>query len=141
MLKKKQHGICSSCQFGKQQRVSHKAIQDRVISKVLHLLHMGLMGPMQVESLAGKRCAFVCADDFSRYTWVDFDETFASVARLKSIRLLFVVTCVIVFKLFQMDVKSAFLNDILNEKAYVEQPKGFEDPYFPNHVFKLKKAL
>ena len=40
-----------------------------------------------------------------------------------------------------MDVKSAFLNEILNEEAYVEQPKGFEDLHLPTHVFKLKKAL
>ena len=40
-----------------------------------------------------------------------------------------------------MDVKSAFLNGILHEKAYVEQPKGFEDPHFPNHMYKLNKAL
>ena len=40
-----------------------------------------------------------------------------------------------------MDVKSAFLNGILNEEVYVEQRKCFEDPHFPNHVFKLKKAL
>ena len=40
-----------------------------------------------------------------------------------------------------MDVKSAFLNGILNEKVYVEQPKGFENPHYPDHVYKLKKAL
>ena len=40
-----------------------------------------------------------------------------------------------------MDVKSAFLNGILHEEAFVEQPKGFEDPHFPNHVYKLNKAL
>ena len=40
-----------------------------------------------------------------------------------------------------MNVKSAFLNDILHEEAYVEQPKGFEDPKHPDHVYKLKKAL
>jgi len=45
------------------------------------------------------------------------------------------------FKLFQMDVKSAFLNGYINEKVYVEQPPGFEDPENPNHVFKLKRAL
>ena len=40
-----------------------------------------------------------------------------------------------------MDVKSVFFNGILNEEAYVDQPKGFEDPHFPNHVSKLKKVL
>ena len=45
------------------------------------------------------------------------------------------------FKLYQMDVKSAFLNGILQEEVFVEQPKGFIDPKYPNHVFKLKKAL
>ena len=40
-----------------------------------------------------------------------------------------------------MDVKSAFLNDILHEEVYVEQPKGFEDPKHPDHVYKLKKVL
>jgi len=45
------------------------------------------------------------------------------------------------FKLFQMDVKSVFLNGIINEEVYVEQPPGFEDHQHPNHVYKLKKAL
>lgn len=45
------------------------------------------------------------------------------------------------FKLYQMDVKSAFLNGYIEEEAYVEQPLGFESFYFPNHVFKLSKAL
>jgi hypothetical protein len=43
--------------------------------------------------------------------------------------------------LYQMDVKSAFLNGILHEEVYVEQPKGFMDPHYPQHVYKLKKAL
>ena len=45
------------------------------------------------------------------------------------------------FKLYQMDVKCAFLNGYLNEEVFVEQPKGFKDPHFPNHVLRLKKAL
>jgi hypothetical protein len=71
----------------------------------------------------------------------DFDETFAPVARVESIRLLLCVSCIVKFKLFQMDVKSAFLNGCLNEEVYVEQPKGFIDPSFPNYVYRLKKAL
>ena len=45
------------------------------------------------------------------------------------------------FKLYQMDVKSAFLNGLLQEEVFVEQPKGFQDPHFPNHVLRLIKAL
>jgi len=44
------------------------------------------------------------------------------------------------FKLFQMDVKSAFLNGVVNEEIFVSQPPGFEDHLYPNHVYKLKKA-
>ena len=55
--------------------------------------------------------------------------------------LLLAIACHIGFKLFQMDVKNAFLKGILSEEAYVEQPKGFEDPCLPNHVLKHKKAL
>ena len=85
--------------------------------------------------------ARLVAQGYTQIEGVDFDETFAPVVRLKSICLLFAVACLIGFKLFQMDVKSAFFNVILNEEAYVEQPKGFKDPHFPSRVFKLKNAL
>ena len=45
------------------------------------------------------------------------------------------------FKLYQMDVKSAFLNGCLHEEVFVEQPKGFQDSHFSDHVLRLKKAL
>ena len=45
------------------------------------------------------------------------------------------------FKLYQMDVKSGFLNNFLNEEVFIVQPKGFQDPHFLNHVLRLKKAL
>ncbi|CAJ2665853.1 unnamed protein product [Trifolium pratense] len=85
--------------------------------------------------------ARLVAQGYTQIEGVDFDETFAPVARLESIRLLLAVACILKFKLYQMDVKSAFLNGYLNEEVYVEQPKGFVDPSFPNHVYKLKKAL
>ena len=62
-------------------------------------------------------------------------------ARLESIRILMSIACTMNFKLYQMDVKCAFLNGYLNEEVFVEKPKGFEDPHFPNHVPRLKKAL
>ena len=45
------------------------------------------------------------------------------------------------FKLYQMDVKSAFLNGLLQKEVFMEQPKGFQDPHFWDHVLRLKKAL
>ncbi|XP_022861035.1 uncharacterized protein LOC111381483 [Olea europaea var. sylvestris] len=61
--------------------------------------------------------------DDSNVEGVDFDETFAPIARLESIRLLLTVACTLGFKLYQIDVKSAFLNGILQEEVYVKQPK------------------
>ena len=72
---------------------------------------------------------------------VDFDESFAPVARLESLRILLSIACTMDFKLYQMNVKCAFLNGFLNEEVFVEQPKGFQDPHFPNHVLRLKKAV
>ena len=72
---------------------------------------------------------------------IDLDETFAPVARLESIRILLAIASHMNFKLYQMDVKSAFLNGMLQEEVYVEQPKGFVDPYRPDDVYKLKRAL
>ena len=69
------------------------------------------------------------------------DLTFAPVARLEAIRILLAFASYMDIKLFHMDVKSAFLNGFLQEEVYVEQPPGFENPNFPNHVFKLQKAL
>jgi len=81
------------------------------------------------------------AHGYTQVEGLDFNETFSHVARLESIRLLLGVACILKFKLFQMDLNSAFLNGYLHEEVYVEQPKGFIDSNFPNHVYKLKKAL
>jgi hypothetical protein len=72
---------------------------------------------------------------------IDFEETFAPVARLEAIRILLAYACAHNIKLYQMDVKSAFLNGYINDLVYVEQPPSFEDEKKPNHVYKLKKAL
>ncbi|KAK2428718.1 putative mitochondrial protein [Trifolium repens] len=85
--------------------------------------------------------ARLVAQGYTQIEGLDFDETFAPVARLESIRLLLGVACILKFKLYQMDVKSAFLNGYLHEEVYVEQPKGFVDPEHPNYIYKLKKAL
>jgi hypothetical protein len=78
---------------------------------------------------------------YSQVKGLDFGETYAPVARLESIRILLAYATYHGFKLYQMDVKSAFLNGPIKEEVYVEQPPGFEDSQYPNHVYKLSKAL
>jgi len=85
--------------------------------------------------------ARLVAKDYNQEEGIDFDETFAPVARLEAIRILLAFALYLGIKLFQVDVKSAFLNDFLQEEVYVEQPPRFENPDFLNHVFKLQKAL
>ena len=81
------------------------------------------------------------AKGFTQIEGLDFGETYVPIARLESIHILLAFVAHHDFKLFQMDVKSAFLNGPLSETVYVEQPPGFEDPHHPNHVYKLDKAL
>ena len=68
---------------------------------------------------------------------VDYDKTFVPIAQIKAIRILLAFACYMDFKLYQIDVKSAFLNGTIKEEVYVEQPSGFEDYEFLNHVYKL----
>jgi hypothetical protein len=85
--------------------------------------------------------ALLVAKGYSQVKGLDFDETYAPVVRLESIRILLAYATYHGFKLYQMDVKSAFLNGPIKEEVYVEQPPGFEDSEYPSHVYKLSKAL
>jgi hypothetical protein len=85
--------------------------------------------------------ARLVAKGYSQVEGLDFDETYAPVARLESIRILLAYATYHGFKLYQMDVKSAFLNGPIKEEVYVEQPVVFEDSEYPNHVYKLSKLL
>jgi hypothetical protein len=72
---------------------------------------------------------------------IDYDETFAPVARLEATRILLAFSVAKGFKLHQIDMKSAFLNGVLEEEVYVRQPPGFESEKYPHWVYKLRKAL
>ncbi|GJS88313.1 putative ribonuclease H-like domain-containing protein [Tanacetum coccineum] len=72
---------------------------------------------------------------------IDYDEVFAPVARIEAIRLFLAFASYMGFMVYQMDVKSAFLYGEIEEEVYVTQPKGFEDPHFPKHVYRVVKAL
>jgi hypothetical protein len=79
--------------------------------------------------------ARLVAKGYSQVEGLDFGETYAPVARLESIRILLAYATYHGFKLYQMDVKSAFLNGPIKEEVYVEQPPGFEDSEYPNPVY------
>ncbi|KAK6124547.1 hypothetical protein DH2020_041717 [Rehmannia glutinosa] len=81
------------------------------------------------------------AKGFCQEEGIDFDETFAPVARLEAIRMFLAYAAHKNFIVYQMDVKSAFLNGLLEEEVYVEQPPGFEQKTLGDKMYKLKKAL
>jgi hypothetical protein len=85
--------------------------------------------------------ARLVAKGYSQVEGLDFDETYAPASRLESIHILLAYATYHGFKIYQMDVKSAFLNGPIKEEVYVEQPPDFEDSEYPNHVYKLSKAL
>ena len=89
------------------------------------------------ESRVMRNKARLVAQGYSQEESIDFDEIYASVARLKAIRMLLAFACFKNFKLQKMDIKSAFLNRFIVEEVYIEQPPDFEDSKFSNHVFKL----
>ncbi|GJW42815.1 retrovirus-related pol polyprotein from transposon TNT 1-94 [Tanacetum coccineum] len=88
-----------------------------------------------------KNKARLVAQGYNQQKGIDYDETFAPVARLEAIRIFFAFATYMNFIVYQMDVKSAFLNGKLKEEVYVKQPPGFESHEFPNHVCKSDKAL
>nr|GEW40102.1 retrovirus-related Pol polyprotein from transposon TNT 1-94 [Tanacetum cinerariifolium] len=81
------------------------------------------------------------AKGYRQEAGIDFEESFAPVARLEAIRLFIAHAASRNMLIFQMDVKTAFLNGELKEEVYVSQPEGFVDPDRPSHVYRLKKAL
>nr|GFC54204.1 retrovirus-related Pol polyprotein from transposon TNT 1-94 [Tanacetum cinerariifolium] len=88
-----------------------------------------------------KNKARLVAKGYRQEEGIDFEESFALVARLESISIFLAFAAHMNMVVYQMDVKTAFLNGILREEVYVSQPDGFVDSENPNHVYKLKKAL
>nr|GEY09978.1 hypothetical protein [Tanacetum cinerariifolium] len=85
--------------------------------------------------------ARLVAVGYSQQEGIDYDETFAPVAQIKAIRLFLAYAAHMDFTVYQMDVKTTFLNGILKEEVYVGQPLGFVRKQYPNHVYALDKAL
>ncbi|GKB00142.1 retrovirus-related pol polyprotein from transposon TNT 1-94 [Tanacetum coccineum] len=93
------------------------------------------------NGVVSRNKARLVAQGYNQKEGIDYNETYALVARLESIRIFLAYACALDFKLFQMDVKNTFLNGFINEEVYVAQPPGFIDFEKLDHVYKLKKAL
>ncbi|GJY55064.1 retrotransposon protein, putative, ty1-copia subclass [Tanacetum coccineum] len=85
--------------------------------------------------------ARLVAKGFTQTYGVDYEETFSPVADIRAIRILIAIAAYYDYEIWQMDVKTAFLNGHLSEEVYMEQPEGFVNPKYPNHVCKLKRSI
>ncbi|KAL8115310.1 hypothetical protein AgCh_021962 [Apium graveolens] len=96
---------------------------------------------MDANGIVIRKKARLVAKGYYKKEGIDFDETFTPVARLEEIGIFLSYASHANFKVYQMNVKRAFLNGDLEEEVYVSQPPGFEDPNFPDYVYYLLKAL
>ncbi|GJW14466.1 retrovirus-related pol polyprotein from transposon TNT 1-94 [Tanacetum coccineum] len=123
-------------------------IANNVWELVPQLRNMTIIGTKWVfrnkldeNGIVSRNKTRLVAQGYNQQEIIDYDETYAPVARLGSIRILLAYACALDFKLFQMNVKIAFLNGFINEEVYVAQPLGFIDFEKLDHFYKLKKAL
>nr|GEV18672.1 hypothetical protein [Tanacetum cinerariifolium] len=128
---------------------AHRWTKDHPLEQVIGNTSQSIRTRRQLES-DGKMCMFALTeelhqfdrlDGYAQKEGVDFDESFAHVARLEAVRLFIAYAAHNSFTVYQMDVKTAFLYGPLKEEVYVNQPDGFVDPYHPDKVYRLKKAL
>nr|GEV16919.1 retrovirus-related Pol polyprotein from transposon TNT 1-94 [Tanacetum cinerariifolium] len=137
----------------------HRWTKDHLLEQVIENPSQSVRARRQLES-DGEMCMFaliknkrdkennvirnksrLVAKGYAQKEGVDFEESFAPVARLEVVRLFIAYAAHKSFTVYQMDVKTAFLYGPLKEEVYVNQPYGFVDPYHPDKVYRLKKAL
>ena len=130
----------------------HKELYQFERNKVWHLVPRPLNGSVigtkwvyrnkiNEEGKIVRNKVRLVAKGYNQEFGIDFEESFAPVARLEVIRTLLTYASSKGFQLQQMDVKSTFLNGYIKEDVYVEQPPIFECIDLPNHVYKLDKAM
>nr|GFC02757.1 retrovirus-related Pol polyprotein from transposon TNT 1-94 [Tanacetum cinerariifolium] len=112
----------------------HRWTKDHPLEQVIRNPSQSVRTRRQLES-DSEICMFALTKG------VDFEESFALVARLEAVRLFIAYDAHKSFTVYHMDMKTAFLYGPLKEEVYVNQPDGFVDPYHPNKVYRLKKAL
>nr|GEV40476.1 retrovirus-related Pol polyprotein from transposon TNT 1-94 [Tanacetum cinerariifolium] len=114
--------------------------EDMIFDPVITLKWIYKVKLDELEGILKSKARLV-ARGYRQEEGIDFEESFALVARLEDIRIFLAYAAHKNMVVYQMDVKIAFLNSNLREEVYVSQPDGFVDQDNPNHVYKLKKAL
>ncbi|GJY80320.1 retrovirus-related pol polyprotein from transposon TNT 1-94 [Tanacetum coccineum] len=94
-----------------------------------------------IESMQDENKSRLVAKGYGQEEGIDFEESFALVARLEAVRIFVAYATYKNFPIYQMAVKTTFLNGPLKKEVFVRQPKVFVDPDFPNNVYRIKKAL
>ncbi|GJS64102.1 retrovirus-related pol polyprotein from transposon TNT 1-94 [Tanacetum coccineum] len=119
--------------------LTNLAPQDRW-SKEKHIELINIIGKtLNSITTRSRNKARLAAQGFRQEEGIDYDETFAPVARLEAIKIILAYAAYIDFMVYQMDVKSACLNGKISEEVYLQQPPGFESSEFANHMCKLDK--
>nr|GEV67820.1 hypothetical protein [Tanacetum cinerariifolium] len=130
--------------------IPHDVEEDNLGMEVAHMGNDLLFGvpileiyKVKLDELGGilKNKACLVSHGYRQEEGIDFEESFASVARLEAIHIFLAYAAHKNMVVYQMDVKTVFLNGNLREEVYVSHPDGFVDQDNPNHVYKLKKAL
>eukprot|EP00253_Pinus_taeda_P010455 PITA_10455 len=116
-------------------------VVPRLENKSVVISHWLYKVKQAVDGCVEKHKTRFVARGFSHVEGIDYDETFAPVARYSSIILMLTLSAQMGWKIHQMDVKTAFLNGKIEEEVYIEQSKGFETFDRESHVCRLKKAL
>ncbi|GJZ95961.1 retrovirus-related pol polyprotein from transposon TNT 1-94 [Tanacetum coccineum] len=111
-------------------------IEDNPFAHVDHDPFLSLMCTVMFEEQGS-----LVSQGYQQEEGIDFEEFFAPVTRIKAIRIFITNAASKNMTIYQMDVKTTFLNGELKEEVYVSQPEGFVDPDHPTHVYRLKKAL
>nr|GEW03058.1 hypothetical protein [Tanacetum cinerariifolium] len=118
-----------------------KVIQALKDPSWIKAMQKELLNKKDEKGIVVRNNARLVAQSYTQEEGIDYDEVFAPVARIEAIRLFFAYASFKDFIMYQMDMKNAFLYDKIEEEVYVCQPPGFEDPEFPDKVYKVEKAL
>nr|GFA28359.1 retrovirus-related Pol polyprotein from transposon TNT 1-94 [Tanacetum cinerariifolium] len=116
-------------------------IEDNHVTPVDNHPFINVFAPEPSSDVSSSGEARLVAKGYRQEEGIDFEESFTPVARIETIRIFIANAASKNINIYQMDVKTAFLNGELKEEVYVSQPGGFVDPDHPTHVYRLKKAL